>query len=93
MQVRHRQAGRQVPWLCCISFYVSYMQERISDAAGWCWYGKLPNYEKRMGGAGNALLHSAVRIFFFVDYAARGSALSAKLICLYFPAVVVDLDG
>lgn len=69
------------------------MQERISDAAGWCWYGKLPNYEKRMGGAGNALLHSAVRIFFFVDYAARGSALSAKLIRLYFPAVVVDLDG
>ena len=31
------------------------MQERISDAAGWCWYGKLPNYEKEWG-AGHALL-------------------------------------
>jgi hypothetical protein len=65
------------------------MQERISDAAGWCWYGKLPNYEKEWG-AGHALL---LPFDIFVDYAARGSALSAKLICLYFPAVVVDLDG
>ena len=65
------------------------MQERISDAAGWCWYGKLPNYEKEWGAEHALLLPFDI----FVDYAARGSALSAKLICLYFPAVVVDLDG
>jgi hypothetical protein len=32
---------------------------------------------KKEWGAGHALLHTAVR-YFFVDYAARGSALSAK---------------